>query len=91
MYQRTLNIAYVLYNDRSPASTADYALYYGKIDYVNKKIDSIPIVNHHPDNTYYGALFIHNAKFYYWGETSSLKTSSTFNFNRIVGFLTLFD
>ena len=48
-------MAFVLYNDRSPASTADFALYYGRIDYTNRRIDSIPIVNHHPDNTYFGA------------------------------------
>jgi hypothetical protein len=69
MYQKAYNMAYVLYNDRSAASSLGYTLYYGRIDYINKKIDSIPIVSHNGPNNYYGAVFVHQARFYYFGDT----------------------
>lgn len=90
-YQRIQNIAYVLYSDRSAATSSGYTLYYGRIDYTNKKIDSLPVINHDGDNFYYGALFIHLGKFYYWGDGNTLITSSTYNFAQRIGFLNLFD
>ena len=80
MYQRTSNLAYVLYNDKSAATTTGYQLYYGRIDYVNRKIDSIPVVNHDGDNNYYGAIFTHNSKFNYFGDTLKLITTSTYTY-----------
>ncbi|TNV75036.1 hypothetical protein FGO68_gene6423 [Halteria grandinella] len=91
MFQRTANTAYTLYNDRSLDSPTGYTLYYGKIDYNNKKIDSIPVLNHDGPNTYYGAFFVHSARFYYWGDTNKVKTSSTFNYAQQVGFLNIYD
>lgn len=91
MFQRTANTAYTLYNDRSPDSPTSYTLHYGKIDYVNRKIDAIPVLNHDGPNTYYGAYFVHSARFYYWGDTNKVKTTSTFNYAQQVGFLNIYD
>lgn len=76
MYQRTTNLAYTLYNDRSDNSPNNYGLYYGKIDYLNKIVYQIPIVNHDGNNNYYLGVFSHLGKFYYLGETQKIKTSS---------------
>jgi hypothetical protein len=80
MFQRTANIAYTLYNDRSNDLPSAYTLHYGRIDYANKKIDSIAVVNHDGPNTYYGAYFVHHARFYYYGDTKKVVTTNTFNF-----------
>ena len=60
-------MAYVVYNDRSAATPNGYGLYYGKIDYIAKKIDSLAILNHDGQNNYAGAVFVHMSKFYYFG------------------------
>lgn len=62
-------MAYTLQNDRSANSPSGYTLFLGRIDYNNKKIDTIAINNHDGPNTYYGAYFVHQARFYYWGDT----------------------
>ena len=78
MYQRYSNIAYVLFNDRSAVTPSGYNLYYGKIDYLNKVITAVPIVEHYPPTTYYGALFVHSARFYYFGDSSNIVTANTY-------------
>ena len=79
MYQRTANIAYTLFNDRSNDLPSQYALYYGKIDFTLKKIDAIPILFHDGPNTYYGATFVHMSRFYYWGDTKKIATASSYS------------
>jgi|LauGreDrversion4_2_1035121.scaffolds.fasta_scaffold12443_9 hypothetical protein len=44
-------------------------LYYGRIDYINRIVTAIPIANHDSGNNYFGAIFVHPAKFYYFGDT----------------------
>jgi hypothetical protein len=76
IYQKVLNLAYVLYNDRSAALPLQYTLYYGRIDYNNKKIESIPISSHSGASTYYGAIFAHQARIYYFGDTQVINAAT---------------
>jgi hypothetical protein len=91
MYQKVLNMAYVLYNDRSAALPTGYTLYYGRIDYNLKKIDSIPIASHSGPSTYYGALFVHQARFFYFGDTSTINAATQKTYSMPVGFINIYD
>ncbi len=84
-------MAFVTYNDRSPATVSQYTLMYGRIDYAARRIDSIPIVNHVGTNSYNGAMFLHNNRFYYWGSTVNLVTTANHPFPQRVGFINLID
>ena len=91
MYQRYANIGYVLFNDRSEPTPSGYNLYYGKIDYLNKVITAVPIVEHYPTNTYYGGLFVHSARFYYFGDSQDIITAISYPYSSGVGFINLYD
>lgn len=70
----------MVYEDVNSPTPAGYVLYYGRIDYLSRIITAIPIANHDPANSYFGAIFVHQAKFYYFGDTQNLIANVAYPF-----------
>ena len=48
-------------------------------------------MNHNGFNNYYGGIFVHMYKFYYFGDTSDIVLDSNYMFSQPVGFIYQFD
>jgi len=86
-----LNIGFVLLNDRSAASPSGYNLNFGRIDYAARTVGLVSVASHNPTATYFGANFVHSNRFYYYGSSTNIVTSTNAAYPFGMGFINIYD